>query len=67
MSTRWGERSSTGLSRTAELLTDLENEVLSVLDRDRIMIPDDISGQHGALSAAVALGSRPTLVDNVRR
>ncbi len=49
---------------TAELLTDLENEVLSVFDRDRIITPDDVRGGRDTLSEAVALEGWPTLGDS---
>jgi hypothetical protein len=49
---------------TAELLTDLENEVLSVFDRERIIAPDDVRGENDTLSEAVALDGWPTLGDS---
>ncbi len=48
---------------TAELMTDLENEVLSVFDRSRIITPDDVRGELDTLSEAVALDGWPTLGD----
>jgi hypothetical protein len=48
---------------TAALLTDLENEVLAVFDRDRIIAPDDVRGGRDTLSEAVTLDGWPTLGD----
>ena len=48
---------------TAQLLTDLENEVLSVFDRDRIITPDDVRGARDTLSEAVTQDGWPTLGD----
>jgi len=46
---------------TAALLTDLENEVLSVFERDRIITPDDIRGEYTTLPEAIAHNGWPTL------
>jgi hypothetical protein len=49
---------------TAQLLTDLENEVLSVFERQRIITPDDVRGEHDTLPEAIALEGWPTLGDS---
>ena len=46
---------------TTQLLTDLENEVLSVFDRSRIITPDDVRRDYDTLPEAVALDGWPTL------
>jgi hypothetical protein len=49
------------VATTAELLTDLEAEILSVFDRDRIITPDDVRGEFAALPEAIAADGWPTL------
>ena len=49
---------------TAALLTELENEVLSVFARDRIITPDDVRGERDTLAEAVTLDGWPTLGDS---
>jgi hypothetical protein len=46
---------------TTELLDDLDAEILSVFDRDRLITPDDVRGDHDTLEAAVLAGAWPTL------
>ena len=46
---------------TAELLTDLENEVLAVFDRSRIITPDDVRGAYDTLPEAIDADGWPTL------
>jgi hypothetical protein len=46
---------------TAELLTDLENEVLSVFDPSRIISPDDVRGEYDTLPEAIDADGWPTL------
>lgn len=49
------------IAASAELFADLENEVLSVFDRERIIAPDDVRGERATLSEAVAVDGWPTL------
>jgi hypothetical protein len=52
------------LPYTRELFDDLEAEILSVFDRDRIITPDDVRGGHETLEEAVLTGNAwPTLDD----
>ncbi|MCC5951084.1 MAG: hypothetical protein JJU45_03210 [Acidimicrobiia bacterium] len=45
-----------------DLFDELEAEILSVVDRDRIITPDDVRGDHDTLEAAVLAGDAwPTL------
>jgi hypothetical protein len=46
---------------TAELLIALEDEILSVFDRDRIITPDDVRGESATLPEAIATTGWPTL------
>lgn len=46
---------------TSELLEDLEGEILSVFDRDRIIAPDDVRGGFATLPEALAADGWPTL------
>lgn len=49
---------------TRELFDDLEAEILSVFDRDRLITPDDVRGDHASLEEAVLAGDAwPTLDD----
>jgi hypothetical protein len=48
-----------------ELFDDLEAEILSVFDPDRIITPDDVRGDHDTLEAAVLTGEAwPTLAES---
>jgi hypothetical protein len=59
-----GVRTTEVLTMTHELFDELEAEVLSVFDRDRIITPDDVRGDHDTLDAAVRTGEAwPTLDD----
>ncbi len=49
------------IEMTAELFQDLETEVLSVFDRERIITPDDVRGDHETLPEALADEGWPTL------
>ncbi len=49
------------LDMTPELFADLEAEVLSVFDRDRIISPDDVRGDNETLHEAVGTDGWPTL------
>lgn len=49
------------LKMTPELFDDLEDEVLSVFPRDRIITPDDVRGDHDTLPEAIAEDGWPTL------
>lgn len=46
---------------TPELLDELDTEIRSVFDDDRIVLPDDVRGDHDTLEAAVLAGDWPTL------
>ena len=46
---------------TTELLDDLDAEILSVFDRDRLITPDDLRGDHASVEAAALAGAWPTL------
>jgi hypothetical protein len=46
---------------TPELLDDLDAEIRSVFDDDRMVLPDDVRGDHATLEDAVLAGSWPTL------
>jgi hypothetical protein len=59
-----GVRTTDILTMTRELFDDLEDEILSVFDRDRIITPDDVRGSHDTLDEAVRTGEAwPTLDD----
>ena len=46
---------------TTALLDDLDAEILSVFDRDRLITPDDLRGDHDSVEAAALAGAWPTL------
>ena len=46
---------------TTQSLKDLEKEILQVIPRSKIVIPDDIRGKHSSLVAAVARKGWPTV------
>ncbi|EJL20459.1 hypothetical protein PMI01_05397 [Caulobacter sp. AP07] len=46
---------------TPKLFDDLDQEILSVLGRDRLITPDDVRGSHATLNAAIKAGGWPTL------
>lgn len=46
---------------TPQLFDDLDQEILSVLGRDRLITPDDVRGSHATLNAAIKAGGWPTL------
>lgn len=46
---------------TTALLDDLDAEILSVFDRDRLLTPDDLRGDHDTVEAAALAGAWPTL------
>ena len=49
---------------TPELFDELEDEILSVFDRERLITPDDVRGDHDTLPDAVETGEAwPTLED----
>jgi hypothetical protein len=49
---------------TRELFDDLEAEILSVFDREQLIVPDDVRGTHDTLEQAVLAGDAwPTLAD----
>jgi hypothetical protein len=49
---------------TPELLDDLDAEIRSVFDDDRMVLPDDVRGDHDTLEAAVLAGDWPTLAES---
>jgi hypothetical protein len=48
---------------TTALLDDLDAELLSVFDRDRLITPDDLRGEHDTVEAAALAGAWPTLAE----
>jgi hypothetical protein len=54
------------LPMTRELFDDLEDEILSVFDRDRIITPDDVRGSHDTLDEAVRTGEAWPTLDEAR-
>jgi hypothetical protein len=46
---------------TPALFDDLDREILSVLDRGRLITPDDVRGSHATLNQAIRAGAWPTL------
>ncbi|WP_165186705.1 Ca2+-dependent phosphoinositide-specific phospholipase C [Caulobacter soli] len=46
---------------TPALFDDLDQEILSVLDRRRLITPDDVRGAYPTLNAAIRAGAWPTL------
>jgi hypothetical protein len=48
---------------TTTLLDDLDAEILSVFDRDRLVTPDDLRGEHDTVEAAALAGAWPTLAE----
>ena len=46
---------------TPALFDDLDQEILSVLGRDRLITPDDVRGSHATLNQAIKAGGWPTL------
>jgi hypothetical protein len=46
---------------TPALFDDLDREILSVLDRKRLITPDDVRGAHATLNEAIRAGAWPTL------
>jgi hypothetical protein len=61
-----GVRTTDILTMTRELFDDLEAEILSVFDRDRIITPDDVRGGHDTLDAAVRTGEAWLTLDEAR-
>ena len=59
-----GVEFSRPLDMTPELYEDLESEVLSVFDADRIITPDDIRGDADSLEAAVLEEGWPTIAES---
>jgi hypothetical protein len=51
------------LAFTTDLLDELDAEILSVFDRDRLITPDDVRGSFDTVEAAVLAGAWPTLAD----
>ncbi len=49
------------LQFTTELLDDLDAEILSVFDRDRLITPDDLRGSYDTVEEAALAGAWPTL------
>lgn len=49
---------------TAQLFEDLEAEVLSVFDREHLITPDDVRGDHDTLEAAVLDRGWPTVEES---
>jgi hypothetical protein len=54
------------LPYTRELFDDLEAEILSVFDRDSIITPDDVRGEHATLEEAVLTGEAWPTLDEAR-
>jgi hypothetical protein len=54
------------LPYTRDLFDDLEAEILSVFDRDRIITPDDVRGDHATLEEAVLAGDAWPTLDEAR-
>jgi hypothetical protein len=54
------------LPMSRELFDDLEAEILSVFDEDRIIAPDDVRGDHDTLDAAVRTGEAWPTLDEAR-
>lgn len=52
------------LPMTRELFDDLEAEILSVFDEDRLITPDDVRGDHDTLEEAVLTGEAWPTVDD---
>ncbi|MBX9789095.1 MAG: phosphatidylinositol-specific phospholipase C1-like protein [Pirellulales bacterium] len=48
---------------TAQDIERLDEEIRDVLSDERLLVPDDVRGQHATLFAAVAAGAWPTLAD----
>lgn len=51
---------------TSELFDDLEAEILSVFDRERLITPDDIRGDHDTLEQAVLAGDAWPALEEAR-
>jgi len=57
-------RSPTPVSTTPELLDSLDSEILSVVSRDHLIVPDDLRGDHATLDEAVVSDGWPLLADS---
>ena len=49
------------VSFTPALFDDLDQEIVSVLGRERLITPDDVRGAHATLNEAIRAGAWPTL------
>lgn len=61
-----GLRTTEVLAMTRALFDDLEAEILSVFDADRIITPDDVRGDHPTLDDAVRSGEAWPTLDEAR-